>query len=359
VAEERLRVGLIGLGAVGRLHLEAYRTASRIEVVAVAEPDRDRRAVASAPGVGLYADAADMLAREQLDIACVLTPAANHAAMTVLCAAAGVHVLCEKPMAVSLDDASAMIEACRAAGVRLAYGASYRFLPAVARARALIAEGALGEVVLLREQSIGGAGPASRVVMPAAHYPVGQPGGSPMGLVDHGVHLIDAFAWMTGARVVSALGRGNVSGQPLGAEYLVMTLSNGAVGSLLYDEGTFPTELPPEGLFSWGASWDADGYHPGGVWAPSPGTIHVYGTRGALRIAHYANALFLIDKDGPRQVPLEGRPAPYHFAAQIDAFAEDLMAGRPPRSDAADGLTALKVLMAAYRGDAETRLIQL
>ena len=356
---DKLRVGLIGLGAVGRLHLEAYRSARRVEVVAVAEPDEERRAVASGPGVGLYADAADMLARERLDIACVLAPVASHAALTELCARAGVHVLCEKPMAASLEEARAMIEACRVAGVRLAYGASYRFLPAIVRARALIAEGVLGDVVLMREQAIGGAGPASREVLSEAHYPAGLPGGSPMGLVDHGVHLIDAFAWMTGARVTTAFGRGNISGQPLAAEHLTMTFANGAVGLLAYDEGTFPTDLPGEGQFSWGASWDAEGYHAGGAWAAHPGAIHVHGTRGALRIVHYANALFLNDASGLRQLPLEGEPAPHHFADQIDAFAEDLALGRPPRSAAADGLTALEVLFAAYRSADQGRLVTL
>jgi predicted dehydrogenase len=259
-----------------------------------------------------------------------------------------VHVLCEKPLAASPAEAAAMIAACRSAGVQLAYGASYRFLPAVARARALIAEGALGDVVLMREQSIGGAGPAAREILPPSHYPAGGPGGSPMGLVDHGVHLIDAFAWLAGAPVVSAHGRGNVSGEALGPEHLTMTLANGAVGSLLYDEGTYATDLPAEGLFSWGASWDAEGYHAGGAWAAHPGAIHVHGSKGALRIAHYANALFLNDKHGLRQLPLEGRPAPYHFAAQIDAFAEDLLAGRAPRCDAEAGLAALQVLAAAY-----------
>ena len=356
---DKLRVGLIGLGAVGRLHLEAYRSARRIEVVAIAEPDAGRRAVATAADVALYADAAEMLAREALDIACVLTPAASHAGLTERCANAGVHVLCEKPLAASLDEARAMIGACAKAGVRLAYGASYRFLPAIARARALIAEGALGDIVLMREQAIGGAGPDSREVLSEAHYPAGLPGGSPMGLVDHGVHLIDAFAWMTGARVTGAFGRGNISGQPLAAEHLTMTFANGAVGLLAYDEGTFASDLPGEGQFSWGASWDADGYHPGGAWAAHPGTIHVHGTKGALRIFHYANALFLNDAGGIRQLPLRGRPAPHHFADQIDAFAEDLGLGRPPRSAAEDGLKALEVLFAAYRGADQGRLITL
>lgn len=354
---ERLRVGLIGLGGVGRLHLEAYKASRLTRVVAVAEPDPARRAAAGG-GLAAYADAAEMLAAEALDIACVLTPAASHAALVGLCAGAGVPVLCEKPLAATPAEGRAMIEACRAAGVRLAYGASYRCLPALRRARALIADGAIGEVVLLREQSVGGQGPASRLLLPAAHYPVGGPGGTPMGLVDHGVHLIDAFAWLTGARVTGVFGRGNVSGRPQGVEHLTLTLSNGAVGSLIYDEGTFATELPAEGQFSWGASWDAEGFHPGGAWAAHPGSIHVHGTAGALRIFHYANTLYLRDASGLRQVPVEGAAAPAHFAAQIDAFAEDLIAGRPPRAAAEDGLTALEVLFAAYRSAETGRLVQ-
>jgi predicted dehydrogenase len=289
----------------------------------------------------------------------VLTPTASHAGLAIAAAGAGVHVLCEKPLATSLEEAEAMINACAGAGVRLAYGASYRFLPAVAQARALIAAGAVGDVVLMREAAIGGAGPEARVALPPAHYPPGGPGGSPMGLVDHGIHLIDAFAWISGARVVGAFGRGNIAGARMRPEHLMLDFDNGALGCLTYDEGVFSTDLPAEGMFSWGASWDADGYHPGGGWAAHPGSIHVHGTRGALRIFHYANALFLTDAAGCRQIALSGEPAPAHFARQIDAFAEDIAAGRAPGCPGEDGLAALRVLHAAYRSAEQERLIRL
>lgn len=341
------RVAIIGLGGVGRLHLMAYAGAQHVRVVAACDLDPAAAGLCP-PGAAFHTDAATMLASERPDIVCVLTPPASHAALVELAAAAGAHVLCEKPLAVSLADIARMRSACEGAGVQLAYGASYRFLPAIRRARALIAEGAIGEVVLMREAEIGGRGPAARVVLGPEHYPPGGPGGSPMGLVDHGVHLIDVLPWLAGSPVASAAGRGNVSGEALGPEHLTLTLQSGAVGLLAYDEGVFPTVLPAEGGFSLGGGWGPGGYVPGGGWNPSPGAIHVHGTRGALRIHHYAHALYLTDGDGVRQVELEGRPAPHHFADQIDAFAMALAEGRAPEAGLDDGERALRVLLAAY-----------
>jgi len=353
----RLRVGLIGLGGVGRLHLDAYAAAEHVTVVAAADLDPAIRKLHEGTGIALYADAGAMLAAETLDLVCVLTPPASHAALVGLCADAGVHILCEKPLAPSVAEAEAMVARCRSAGIRLFYGASYRFLPALKRARDLIAAGAIGDVLILREQEVGGAGPEARVILPADHYPPGGPGGSPMGLADHGVHLIDAFAWLTGGHVVSAYGRGNVSGETPAPEYMVMTMAGGAVGMLLYDEGTYPTELPAEGVFSWGSFWDATGFHPSGAWAAHPGVIHIHGTRGSLRILHYANALFLRDAEGMRQIALEGAPAPFHFATQIDAFAAEILTDAAPATPAEAGVAALRVLEAGYASAREGRVI--
>lgn len=289
-----------------------------------------------------------MLAAEPLDIVCILTPPASRLRIVADVAAAGHAILVEKPMATTRADAEEMRRLCDAAGVPLSYGASYRHLPALKQARALIAEGAIGDVILLREDFIGGRGPASRAALPPWHYPEGGIGGTGMGLVDHGVHLIDAFAWLADSPVAWATGRGNRSGNALETEYAILGLANGATGHLLYEDGTWPTQLPAEGQFSWGASWDADGYHPGGAWHTHPGSIHVHGTHGALRIFHYAHALYLTDADGTRQIALDGDPAPDHFRVQIDAFAAELRCGTPPATSADAGITALTVLEAIY-----------
>lgn len=345
----RLRVGIVGVGGVGRLHLEAYRRSDAVEVTALCDADPKRVGEAAATcGAAAYTDHRDMLAAQPLDIVCILTPPASRLGIVADVAAAGHAILVEKPMAATRAEAEEMRRLCDAAGVPLSYGASYRHLPALKKARALIAEGAIGDVILLREDFVGGRGPSSRMALPPWHYPEGGIGGTGMGLVDHGVHLIDAFAWLTGSPVIWASGRGNVSGAALETEYATLGLANGATGHLLYEDGTWPTQLPVEGQFSWGASWDADGYHPGGAWQAHPGSIHVHGTRGALRIFHYAQALYLSDAEGTRQIALEGDPAPDHFRAQIDAFAAELQSGTPPTTGADTGIAALAVLEAIY-----------
>jgi UDP-N-acetyl-2-amino-2-deoxyglucuronate dehydrogenase len=289
-----------------------------------------------------------MLAAEPLDIVCILTPPAARLRIVADVAAAGHAILVEKPMATTRADAGKMRRLCEDAGVPLIYGASYRHLLALKQARDLIAEGAIGNVILLREEFVGGHGPSSRAALPPWHYPEGGIGGTGMGLVDHGVHLIDAFAWLAGSPVAWASGRGNRSGYPLETEYAVLGLANGATGHLLYQDGTWATQLPAEGQFSLGASWDADGYHPGGAWQAYPGSIHVHGTRGALRIFHYAHALYLSDAEGTRQIVLDGDPPPDHFRAQIDAFADELRGDVPPTTGADAGIAALAVLEAIY-----------
>lgn len=342
-AERRLRVGLIGLGEVGRTHLAAYADARRVTVAAIAEPAAERWPAGGPP---CFPSAKAMMAETPLDLVCVLTPPSGHEALTLAAAARGLHVLCEKPLA--LDEAACrrMIDGCARAGVRLAYGASYRHLPALIAARALIRAGAVGRVRVLQESVLGG---APRVQpLPASHYPDGGPGGTPMGLMDHGAHLTDLFAWLMDSPAVAAFGAGNRTGAPPAPEHLTLRFANGAVGALLYDEGVFAAELPWEGQFSWGASWGPGGYAPGGGWDAYPGCVRIYGDAGALRVFHYANTVYLSDARGVRQVPVEGQPAPAHFAAQIDAFAREIIEDLPPACPGEAGLAALRPLLAAY-----------
>lgn len=356
----KLKVGIVGLGGVGAVHLEAYRHNPRIDVVAAAELDDTRlRDLSARHGFKPYTDFRRMLAEEALDLVCVATPVATHEEVVLAGASAGRHVLCEKPIAGTVEAAKRMIAACSQAKVHLFYGATYRFLPAVAKARALIRSGAIGTVLLMREQEIGGTGPDGRHIMGFAHYPKGTPGGSGFGLVDHGIHLIDLFGWFADSPIETVFGRGNLSGEQAATEYLLMNFRNGALGHLLYEDATFPTGLPGEGIFSWGSAWTLQGYVPPGQWQAAPGSIHVHGDKGALRIFHYANQLFLTDKDGTRQIALKGRHAPGHFAAQMEACTATILDGAPAAAKGEDGLAALEVLMAAYRSFEEKRMVAL
>jgi predicted dehydrogenase len=353
---KKLQVGFIGLGKVAELHLAGCQDAEQIQIVAGSDTATERlKHMAKVWGFRGYRDYTEMLKKETLDFVCICTPPLAHRDITIQAAQHNVHVLCEKPMALSVEDATAMIAACDDAGVKLYYGSSYRCLPPCMQAKEMIEQGMLGPIHLLLETSIGGGGPDTWQGLGPHHYPLGGPGGSGMGLIDHGIHLADIFPWFVGHRVEAVFGRGNYSGQKPANEYLTMVFGNDAIGMLVYNDATFPTSTPYEGIFSQGASWDVCGnLLRGGQWDPQPGCIHVYGEKGALRIYHYANKLYFCDSAGIRDIPLHGRPNPGHFGLQMDSFARSIIAGAEPPVSGRDGLRALQVILAAYRSH-ETR----
>lgn len=349
-----LRVGLIGLGNVALAHLEGYRGLDQIEVVAGADPRADRAAMmAGRYGFAPFTDYRTMLAEARLDIVAVLSTVVTHREAVEAAAERGLHVLCEKPIAITLEDADRMIAACRRHGVKFFYGSSYRFLPPVAKARELIRAGVLGDVRLLTETFIGGHGPAGYHDMGTHHYPAGGPGGSGNGLVDHGIHLVDIFPWLIDSDIASVTGRGQRSGATPVAEYLAMEFQNGALGHLVYDDATWSADLPSEGLFSWGPTWDqmaaGEAGERGGQWQQHPGSIRVYGSEGTLRIFHYANLLFLRTKTGITQVPVSGRPMPGQFGAEMASLAASIREDRPVEVPGEAGRRALEAVLGVYR----------
>lgn len=354
LAADRLRVGFVGFGAVARIHLQAYREVQGVAVASVADTDPACLKDVHALGVRGYATLSEMLAVESLDIACVLTPPASHADIIEQCAAAKVHVLCEKPLALAVESCKRAIEACRFNGVRLCYGASYRYLPALVVAREIVLRGDIGDVIILREYAVGRTASAKRATLGFSHYPQGGPGGSGMGLCDHGIHLIDAFPWLIDSHTTRVWGRGNISGEPQGPEFAHLEYANGAMGQLLYEDGTFTTALPGEGLFAWGGGWSladqgGDTAVPGS-WQPDPGCIHVHGTRGSLRVFHYANKLFHRSEVGVREVRVPDRPIPSNFAMQLEAFVEAIRTGAPTPVPGEVGLEACRTLLGIYAG---------
>jgi predicted dehydrogenase len=343
-----LRIGLVGLGEVAIPHLEAYQDTNIVKVVAGVEPRQERlEQLSKTYGFKPYASLETMLASEQLDIACVLTPVNTHRPCVEKIADAGVHVFCEKPLAITLEDARAMVAYCQAKNVKLCYGSSYRYLPTMLEAKRQIASGVVGKVLLISETLIGGAGLEHRQEMPPVHYPLGGPGGSPMGLVDHGIHMLDAFPWLLDSNIVSCYGRGNISGATPQTEFAVLHFANGATGQLLYEDATFPSDLPSEGIFGYG--WDVDGkFTRGHLWQKQPVTLRVHGTKGSLRIFPYANKLFLTTVKGLEQLDVAPEPPPSHFRLQIEAFADSIVKNTAVSVPGEVGVKALEILLDIY-----------
>jgi UDP-N-acetyl-2-amino-2-deoxyglucuronate dehydrogenase len=146
-----LKFGLLGCGRIAKRHSELLgnRLIAGAELVAACDVQADRAdAMAQRFGVKAYHDPAAMLASPDIDVVCILTPSGMHAEHAVSAARAGKHVVVEKPMALRLQDADAMIRACDEAGVKLFVVKQNRFNVPVVKAREALDQGRFGKLVL-------------------------------------------------------------------------------------------------------------------------------------------------------------------------------------------------------------------
>ena len=187
----RVRVGLVGYGWWGKTIARQLASSAWLQVVAVAEVDASARAaMASDPllaGVALHDSAHSLIAQPGLEAVILCTPHQQHAAQIVAAAQAGLHVFCEKPLCLTLDDARRAVAACSARGLVLGIGHERRFEPEVIALRQLIAEGTLGTVLQIEanfSQDKFFALPKDNWRLSNAHAPVGP-------LTATGIHLVD------------------------------------------------------------------------------------------------------------------------------------------------------------------------
>ena len=151
------KVGIIGCGSIANAHARGYKTLG-MEITAAADIKQEQLNLfqKSHNIKNLYTDYKLMLEKEDLDIISICTWPPLHAEMTVNSAKSGVKgILCEKPMAVNLAEADAMIEACDKSSAKLAIGHMRRFSEAYAEARKIILSGAIGEVYFIHGVSVG------------------------------------------------------------------------------------------------------------------------------------------------------------------------------------------------------------
>ncbi|MEO8602695.1 MAG: Gfo/Idh/MocA family oxidoreductase [bacterium] len=193
------RTALLGFGHVAEHgHLPAWLARRDFTLVAVAEPDTARRARAAQllPDVRLYADAAALFAAEPLDAVDIAAPPALHAPLAVAAAQAGAHILCEKPLATSLDDYQTMHDAARDADVALCTVHNWKHSEQFSRLAALLGEGAVGRPQHIRLETIR----PGRAVSVGSEWrgDAALAGGGI--LVDHGWHALYLLLGLAGER---------------------------------------------------------------------------------------------------------------------------------------------------------------
>jgi predicted dehydrogenase len=151
-----LRVGIIGAGSIARSHVDGYlRAPDEVVVSAVADVDAEHADAMAvrAGGAQVFADYRAMLAASVVDAVDICLPHHLHAEAIVAAAEAGVHVLCEKPMCLTMEEAAVIRHAVSAAGITFMCSHNQLFLPAVTAARKALGEGILGKVYEARSNN--------------------------------------------------------------------------------------------------------------------------------------------------------------------------------------------------------------
>lgn len=320
-----LRLALIGAGGIARAYLQALQQVPELALVAGVDPDA-RALTSLPPGTRTFADLPLLFASGVgIDAALVLAPPVHHEALTVALLQHGAHVLCEKPLAPSVDAAMRMLAAARTAGRRLMMGSKFRYTPDVATARRLLDDGCCGDVVMYENVFCSHVDMTRRWNSDAATSGGGV-------LIDNGCHSVDLARFLLGpiARVQTQFGR---RAQAIAVEdtaRILFTSTSQALGSI---------------DLSWSVHKETDAY------------VRIHGTRGTLEIGW----------KGSRQKPVGGAWQAFGngydkvaaFAGQLRNFAAAVRGEATPVIDDADALASVVVIDSAYRSAAEARWIEI
>lgn len=247
----RLRVGIAGIGAAGQAFITPLQDHAAFDWVAVAEPDEALRArMQQTHGVSGHATLTGMLEHSALDAVYVATPTPLHAEQVAQVAAAGLHVLVEKPMAATLADARRMVDAAQRAGVVLLVGHSHSFDAPIAAMRALIASGELGRVRMVHTWCY-----TDWVHRPrrADELDAAQGGGVTF---RQGAHQFDVIRLLCGGHARSVRAQAfdwDPARRTTGAHTVFIAFENGAVGTAVYNGyGGFSSMDLVQDISEWG-----------------------------------------------------------------------------------------------------------
>jgi UDP-N-acetyl-2-amino-2-deoxyglucuronate dehydrogenase len=287
-----LTFGLVGCGAISTQHLEAIATVDGARLGGVVSASTERaRMVGERWKVPWTTDVSELLSRQDIDAVSILTPSGLHAAQAMAALGHGKHVLVEKPIALTVDDADAVVAEGHRRGLTVATVSQRRFEPAMAALHAVVEAGALGTVALILAEGI--------YVRPQSYYDsapwrgtIALDGGV---LMNQAIHIVDIVRWLGGpVRSLAA---------HMSTRTHVMEAEDTATVSLQFASGALGTVF---------VTTSAD--------EERPAEIRVHGDLGHVRIVGEAAAEW--------NVP--GVPGPVTSAATATASAA---ASRPSRAD--------------------------
>lgn len=329
------KIGIIGCGKIAQVrHIPEYADNKNAELAGYYDINVNRaKELAAAHGGRAYESYQDMLADPDIDAVSVCAANNVHAEITIAALRAGKHVLCEKPMATTLEECEAMVAAAKEAGKILMIGHNQRLAKAHAKAKQLLNEGMIGEVVTFRT-TFGHGGPETWSIDTGKNTWFFDKKKASMGaMADLGIHKTDLIQFLTGQRVVETtarivtLNKKDANGNRIGVDdnaICIYRLSGGAVGTMT-------------------ASWTYYG-------AEDNSTV-LYGTKGIMRI--YDDPSYSI-----KVITAEGETILYDIdkiqtndnqtkSGVIDAFMDCLVNNRLPEISGEEALSAMRAVFAS------------
>ncbi|HZT73639.1 MAG TPA: Gfo/Idh/MocA family oxidoreductase [Terriglobales bacterium] len=339
-------IGIVGSRFIARAHAESLRRfVPAARLVAVASPTQAHRdefarefAVPHA-----CADYRELLADRDVDAVIIGAPNIWHARMALDAAAAGKHVIIEKPLAVTLDEADRMIAACAEAGVKLMYAENLVFAPKYERARRLIEEGALGRLYLVKQLEKH-SGPHA-----AWFWDVDQAGGGV--LMDMGCHGIEFARWLYGkpplAAVTAHCATVRHAERTRGDDNCIVLLEFEDGGLALIDDSWafFGGMDDRAELYGTEGSVQCDVVH--GIAMKTYSNVgYGYAMEKAASTKGYT---FTIFEEGWN----------YGFPQELAHFVDCIRFDRAPRESGEDGREVLRIMFAAYESAATGRRIEM
>jgi predicted dehydrogenase len=316
----------IGILSFAHHHAEAYianlRAIPGVVVCGVADEDPQRgQHFARVHGAPFYASYAALL-ESRPDGVIICSENTKHRHLAEMAAAAGVNVLCEKPLATTLADAQAIVGACARAGVLLMTAFPMRFSAPLQEIKARLDGGELGQVFCFNATNQG--------ELPTKHrswfVDPGLAGGG--AIMDHTVHLVDIMRWYLGSEASEVYAQANRIFHADEVE-----VETGGLEMITFENGVFATI---------DASWSRPPYWPtwGGL------TFEMVTERGAVLVDGFKQNLVVYSH-------IHQRPTWQYWGsdmnqAMVAEFVEAIRAERPPTVTGLDGLRAVEVTLAAY-----------
>jgi predicted dehydrogenase len=339
------KIGIIGCGKIAQVrHIPEYADNKNVQLAGYFDAVESRaQDLAKKHGGRAYTSYADLLKDAEIDAVSVCTANYSHAEIAIASLKAGKHVLCEKPMATTLADCEAMVKAAKDSGKFLMIGHNQRLAKAHVKARQLVADGLIGDIVSFRT-TFGHGGPETWSVDPGQNVWFFNKNKAVMGaMADLGVHKTDLIHFLTGQTIIEAtaslatVDKRDASGALIGVDdnaICIYRLSGGAVGSM-------------------SASWTFYG-------AEDNSTV-LYGTKGIMRIyedpAHSIKVVSREDQVTCYDTDQIQTNDNQTKSGVIDAFVQCLEENKQPEISGAEALKTMRVIFASVESSQTGRTI--